>query len=330
MSGFPTRRAVLLAGATAAITPRATAEDAPMRRILTVAWAAGPSWPNWVAFNDELRRLGYTDGRNIAIDHIWRAVELTPPALTEAIAAQLGHGAEIIIASGSEHTLAAAAAATRTVPIVVIAVDYDPLANGYIASLARPGGNITGVLLQTIEVTAKRLDLFKEAVPDIRRVALLWDRNSADTYEAATKAAATLAIQVVSVEFRDTPYDYERALSEAGVAPGDGLMAMSSGIFFDDREKLARLALSLKLPTMAVGGRESVDAGGLMYFGASLSGMARLAARYVDKILKGAKPADLPVEQPTTFELVINLKTAQTLGLTIPPAILARADEVIE
>jgi len=212
----------------------------------------------------------------------------------------------------------------------VIAADYDPLAKGYIASLARPGGNITGVLLQTIEATAKRLDLFKEAVPDMRRVALLWDRNSADTYEAATKAAATLAIPVVSVEFRDTPYDYERALAEAGVGPGDGLMAMSSGIFFNDREKLARLALGLKLPTMAVGGQESVDAGGLMYFGASLSGMARLAARYVDKILKGAKPVDLPVEQPTTFELVINLKTAQTLGLTIPPAILARADEVLE
>src|SRR5262249_43356776 len=223
MSTRPTRRAVLFGGAAAAIALRAASANAPMHRILAVAWAAGPSWPNWVAFDDELGRLGYSNGRNIAIEHIWRAAELTPPALTEAIAEQVGHGAEIIIASGSEHTLAAAAAATRTVPIVMIAVDYDPLAKGYIASLARPGRNITGVLLQTIEVTAKRLDLFRAAVPDMRRVALLWDRNSADTYEAAAKAAATLGVAPVSVEFRDPPYDYERALGDAGVGPGDGL-----------------------------------------------------------------------------------------------------------
>jgi putative ABC transport system substrate-binding protein len=330
MSAHPTRRAVLVAGAAAAITQRAAAADVPIRRILVVASSGERSSPHWVAFEDELRRLGYTNGRNGALNYILRAIEMSPPALTEAIAAQLGQGAEVIIVSGSARTLDAAAAATRTVPIVMIAIDYDPLAKGYIASLAHPGGNITGVMLQTIEVTEKRLDLFKQAVPDMRRVAILWDRNAADTYAAARNAAAILGIPAVSVEVRDTPYDYERALADAGVGPGDGLIAMSSGVFFTDRDKLAELALRHGLPTMAIGGRESVDAGGLMYYGASLSGMARLAAHYVDKILKGAKPVDLPVEQPTRFELVINLKTAKALGLTIPPAILARADDVIE
>jgi putative ABC transport system substrate-binding protein len=328
MSARPTRRAVLLAGVTAAIGPRA-AGDATIRRILVVP-TGERSWSHWIAFEDELRRFGYIDGRNLVIDYLPRAFEMSPPALTESIAAQIDHGAEVIIAAGSEHTLAAAVAATQTVPIVMLAVDYDPLTKGYIASLARPGGNITGVSIQAIEVTAKRLDLFKQTVPDLRRVAILTDQNSAATFESARNAAAALGIPVVSLEFRDTPYDYEHALSEAGVGPGDGLMAMNSGVFVTDREKLAKLALRRGLPTMAIGGRESVDAGGLMYYGASLSGMARLAADYVDKILKGAKPADLPVQQPTTFELVVNLKTAQALGLTVPPAILARADEVIE
>ena len=324
------RRELLLLLGSATIVRRAAAEDSPIRRILVVPWSGERSWPHWVAFEDELRRLGYADGRNIAIDYILRASEMGPPALTEAIAAQTRRGAEVIVAGGSEQTLAAAAAAARTLPIVMIPVDYDPLAKGYIASLAHPAGNVTGVMLQTIEVTAKRVDLFKQAVPGMRRIAMLWDREAADTYKAARKAAATLGIAAVSVEVHETPYDYDRALAGAGVEPGDGLMAMSSGVFVADREKLAKLALRRGLPTMAIGGRESVEAGGLMYYGASLSGMARLAAGYVEKILKGAKPADLPVQQPTIFELVVNLKTAKALGLTIPPAILARADEVIE
>jgi len=146
--------------------------------------------------------------------------------------------------------------------------------------------------------------------------------------QAARQASAALDLPAVSVEFRDTPYDYEHALAEAGIGPGDGLMVMSSGLFVPDREKLSKLALHLRLPLLS--GRDWPEAGALMSFGVDINAMARLAARYVDKILKGAKPADLPVEQPTRFELIVNLKTAQALGLTIPPAILARADEVIE
>jgi len=236
----------------------------------------------------------------------------------------------VIIAYGPERTLKAAVAATRDVPIVMAAVDYDPLAKGYITSLARPGGNITGVFFEQIELAAKRLDLFKEAVPDLRRAVMLWDKVSADQYEAVHEAATTLDVPTVSLEFHVVPYDYERALAEAGVGPGDGLMVMTSPIFtVADRERLAALALHHRLPSMFVF-RESVEAGGLMSYGATGSEMYRLVARYVGRILKGAKPADLPVQQPTTLELVVNLKTATALGLTIPLTILGRADEVIE
>jgi putative ABC transport system substrate-binding protein len=330
VSARPTRRAVLLAGAAMAIASRAAAEEAPTRRIFFIAGAGARSGPNIATFEDELRQLGYSDGRNIAIDYLLRSVDLTPEALTEAITAQIARGAQVIIAYGPERTLKAAVAATRDVPIVMAAVDYDPLAKGYITSLARPGGNITGVFFEQIELAAKRLDLFKEAVPDLRRAVMLWDKVSADQYEAVHEAATTLDIPTVSLEFHVVPYDYESALAEAGVGPGDGLMVMTSPIFtVADRERLAALALHHRLPSMFVF-RESVEAGGLMSYGATGSEMYRLVARYVGRILKGAKPADLPVQQPTTFELVVNLKTATALGLTIPPSILARADEVIE
>ena len=330
MSARPTRRAVLLAGAAMAIASRAAAEEAPTRRIFFIAGAGARSGPNIATFEDELRQLGYSDGRNIAIDYLLRSVDLTPEALTEAITAQIARGAQVIIAYGPERTLKAAVAATRDVPIVMAAVDYDPLAKGYITSLARPGGNITGVFFEQIELAAKRLDLFKEAVPDLRRAVMLWDKVSADQYEAVHEAATTLDVPTVSLEFHVVPYDYERALAEAGVGPGDGLMVMTSPIFtVADRERLAALALHHRLPSMFVF-RESVEAGGLMSYGATGSEMYRLVARYVGRILKGAKPADLPVQQPTTFELVVNLKTANALGLTVPPSILARATEVIE
>ena len=158
-----TRRELLLLLGSATIARQAAAEDAPMRRIVPIAGEGGRSSRNWVAFEDELRQAGYTDGRNFAIDYIFRSVKLSPPALTEAIVAELGRGAEVIVAYGPERTLAAALAATHTIPIVMVAIDYDPLAKGYIASLARPGGNITGVFLQQIELSAKRLDLFQQA-----------------------------------------------------------------------------------------------------------------------------------------------------------------------
>jgi putative ABC transport system substrate-binding protein len=330
MNPHPTRRDLLLAGVVAVAAPRATAEEAKVRRIFFVAGAGARSNSNIATFEDEMRRLGYIDGRNIALDYLLRSVDLTPEALTEAISAQIARGAEVLIAYGPERTLKAAVAATRSVPIVMVAIDYDPLAKGYIGSLARPGGNITGVFLEQIELAAKRVELFKQAEPDLRRAAMVWDTISADQHEAARQAAAALGIPAVSLEFRATPYDYERALAEAGIGPGDGLMVMTSPVLSTvDRQRLPAVALQHRLPSMFVI-RESVEAGGLMSYAATGSEMDRLVARYVDKILKGAKPADVPVQQPTRFELVVNLKTATALGLTIPQSILQLADEVIE
>ena len=178
-------------------------------------------------------------------------------------------------------------------------------------------------------MTPKRLDLLTQTVPDLARVVVLWDRYSADQFAAAREAARSLKIQLDGIECANPPYDYDRVLAGVDGGHRDVLLLMTSPLFMEDRQRLAAVALDHRLPSMfAV--RPWVDAGGLLSYGASLTGMDRLAADYIDRIAKGAKRADLPVQQPTRFELVVNLKTAAALGLTIPPSILARADEVIE
>ena len=225
--------------------------------------------------------------------------------------------------------LKSAVAVTKTIPIVMQANDYDPLALGYVASLARPGGNVTGVFLQQIELTPKRLQLLTQTVPDLARMVVLWDRLSADQFEAARSGAEELKITLDAIECTDPPYDYERVLAGVDGGHRDVLLQTTSPLLFQDRQRFPTIALDHRLPSMFAF-RQWVDAGGLMSCGASLSDMGRLVAYYVDRIAKGAKPADLPVQQPTKFELVVNLTTAKALGLTIPPSILARADEVIE
>ena len=211
----------------------------------------------------------------------------------------------------------------------MVAIDYDPLAGGYIASLARPGGNVTGVFFQQVELTAKRFQLLAEAVSGLARIVVLWDRVTADQYEAARETARSLNISVEGIECDDPPYDYDRALDGVDGVHRQVLLATSSPFFMADRRRLAAAALDNRLPSMFAF-REWVDAGGLISYGPSLTGMYRLAANYVDRVAHGAKPSDLPVEQPTKFELVINLKTAKALGLTIPETLLATADEVIQ
>jgi len=207
------------------------------------------------------------------------------------------------------------------------AVDSDPVARGYIASLAHPGGNLTGVVFQQPELIAKRLDLLTQAVPRIARIVLLYDRAGVEQREAATKAASALDIRLEAVELHTPPYDYERALAGTDGARGDALMITTSP--FGRAAPGAEAALRYRLPSIGPN-RFSAEAGYLIPYGPSTTDMFRIAADYVDKILKGAKPADLPVQQPTKFELIVNLKTAKSLGLTIPQTILARADEVIE
>jgi putative tryptophan/tyrosine transport system substrate-binding protein len=285
------------------------------------------SAPQFLAFEDRLREVGYVEGRNLTIEFLYLEgrLERYPEAMAELLRRQV----DVVIAGGQEAALKAAKEATSTIPVVVVAIDYDPLARGYIASLAQPGGNVTGVVLNQIELTGKRLELLKEAAPSATRILVLWDAVSADQFLATRTVAAKLNLPLVSLELRDPPYDYALAFAGADGERGDALLAMTSPFFFRDRARLADLALQHRLPSVFVL-REHTDAGGLMSYAPSLTGMYRRAADYVDRIAKGAKPVDLPVEQPTHFELVINLKTARALSLSIPPTLLARADEVIE
>jgi putative ABC transport system substrate-binding protein len=285
------------------------------------------SAPFNVAFEQRLRDLGHIEGKTLAIDFLSLDghIERLPEAMEELVRRKVG----VILAAGQEASLKAAKQATSTIPIVMIAVSYDPVALGYVASLARPGGNITGVFLRQPELTGKRLELLKQTVPDITRAIVFWDAIGADQFDAAATAAQTLRLPIRSVELRDPPYDYERSLDAAQPRPGDALLFTTSSFFFRDRDHLAELALRHRLPSMSTQ-REMAEAGGLISYGTSIPGMFRLAADYVDKIFKGTSPADLPVQQPTTFELVVNLNTAKALGLAVPQSILARADEVIE
>ena len=318
----------LLVGATLSLPAAAEAAAEPAKVFRLGVLLIGPPAPPYRAFVEQLRMLGYEEGRNLRIDRVQLGSADADRAL--ATAAQLvGRGVDAIYAIGPEVLLRSAATASRTVPIVMFAVDYDPIALGYVGSLARPGGNVTGVFFQQIELTAKRLEFLTQMVPDPARVVMLWDRPSADQFAAAQQAARTLKIRLDGIECTNPPYDYERALAGVDGGHRDVLLQATSPLFFQDRERFPAMALARRLPSIFAF-RQWVDAGGLMSYGPSVAGMHRLAAEYVARIAKGAKPADLPVQQPTKFELVINLKTAQALGLTVPPSILARADEVIE
>jgi putative ABC transport system substrate-binding protein len=235
----------------------------------------------------------------------------------------------VILPVGPEASLRAAKEATATIPIVVVAIDYDPIARGFVGSLARPGGNITGLFLRQPELTAKRIELLREAVPKLRRLIVFWDTFSVDQMAEADAAAHAAGLQIKRVEFREPPYKFEAPMKAAVRQQADALLGLASPIFFRQRADLAELAIKNRPPAIAPF-HETAEAGVLMAYGASLPRMLRRAAEYIDRIVKGASPADLPMEQPTKFDLVVNLKTAKALGLTIPPSLLQRADQVIE
>jgi putative ABC transport system substrate-binding protein len=318
----------LLAGAAISAPFAAKAAGEPAKVFRLGVLQPAPPGPGYRAFVQQLHAFGYEEGRNLHIDFV--QLDSADPDRSFAMTAELvARGVDAIRTGGTEFVLKTAVAASRTVPIVMVATDYDPLALGYITSLARPGGNITGVFMQQIELTPKRLQLLTQTVPELARVVVLWDRFSADQFEAAREAAQTLKIPLAGIECADPPYDYQHALIGFDGGQRDALLLTTSPLFIEDRRRLAAAAIDHRLPSMFPF-RQWVDAGGLMSYGASLTDMNRLAADYVDRIAKGSKPADLPVQQPTIFELVVNLKTARELGLTVPPVILARADEVIE
>ena len=238
---------------------------------------------------------------------------------------------DIIVAAGGTQLIRAAKNATKTIPIVMAGAGIDPVEAGLVESLARPGGNVTGITNLTGELGGKRLELLKEAVPKLARVAVLYDpANPSDVLElkeVLPAAARALRLTIQPWEVRDAD-DFERVFAAISKERPDGLYVTGGPLMNANQKRIVGFALKSRLPSM-YSREEDVDAGGLMYYGADLADSYRRVAYYVDRILKGAKPADLPVEQPTKFELVINLKTAKQIGLTIPPKVLARADKVI-
>jgi putative ABC transport system substrate-binding protein len=322
------RRAFITLLGGAAAWPLA-ARAQPTRKLPTIGFlgAATPSaWgPYTAAFVARLRDLGWIEGRTVAIEYRWAEGR---PERYAAIAAEFVRSkVDIIVTSGT--AAGAAKLATSAIPIV-FAVAVEPLSSGLVNNLARPGGNLTGLSSQTGDLGGKRLDLLREIVPNLRRLAIMGNAGySAAVLEMgeAHAAARALGLDVVMLEVRRAE-DFASAF-EALKNRADALYISSESLISANRIRIVILALAERMPTI-YGERAHVEAGGLMAYGANLPDLFRRSADYVDKILRGAKPGDLPVEQPTKFDLVINLITAKALGLRVPPALLARADEVIE
>jgi putative ABC transport system substrate-binding protein len=278
------------------------------------------------AFRQGLRELGYVEGQNLIVEYRWGEGDA---ARLPALAAELVRLRVEVLVASSNPAILAARQATGTIPIVFTA-GSDPVGTGLVASLAHPGGNVTGLSLVTPELSGKRLQLLRETLPQLARVALLWDAGNvgmADRVRETETAARQLGV-TLHVEWVRDLAGLDRGLAALTQARPDAFITTVEPFTGDHRQRIVAFAAQHRLPAMYEE-REFVDAGGLMAYGPSLAANYRRAATYVDKILMGAKPADLPVEQPTKFELVINLKTAKTLGLTIPQSVLLQADEVI-
>ena len=322
------REFITLLGGAAAAWPTAGRAQQPAKKMLRVGTVAGTqkSSPQWAAFLRRMAELGYQEGKTFTFDFVPVAREEDYETGYRTLAAR---EPDIVLATGVEIALKSALAATRTLPIVMIAIDYDPFARGYVTSLARPSGNVTGVFFQQIELAAKRIQLVKDTFPDVPGATMFWDRSSADQWKAAQNAAATLGLRLSGIELREPPYDYERALREAPPDHRGIVIVGTSAFFFRDRERIADFAVRHRIASVFVF-REWVEAGGLLSYGPSITALFGRVAEFVDRIARGAKPADLPIEQPTKFELVVNLKTARAIGIEPSTAILLRADEVIE
>ncbi len=280
------------------------------------------------ALRQGLREVGYVEGQNIALE--WRWAHGRPERFTD-LAAELAALKVDVIVAGNPAAISAAKNATSTIPIIMV-LATDPVGEGFVTSLARPGGNITGLTINAgPEIFGKHLELLKEAVPRASRVAVLWNPNNPMHHLALREtegAARALRVKLQILEARK-PDDFDSAFSAMTRERAGALLVLPEALFFLHRTRIADLAARSRLPAV-YGVREHAEVGGLMAYGASITGLWRRAATYVDKILKGAKPADLPVEQPTRFELVLNLKAAKALGLTFPQSILIRADQVIQ
>lgn len=319
---------VLAAALGVAPAPSALAQPAKVPKIgfLSIGSATAAAAPRTEAFRQGLRELGWLEGQSILIEYRW--AEGKYERVPELAAELVRLGVDVVVAVGTPAALAAKQA-TQMIPIVMVTVG-DPVASGLVASLARPGGNVTGLSILAPELSAKSLSLLREVVPRVTQVAVIWNpANPASVLQLkeVEAAAKSMGLRLQLLEARG-PGDFDAAF--AAISPASGaLFVLPEGIFVTHRARLADLALKSRRPAM-YWVRENVEAGGLMAYSVNLQDHYRRAAAVVDRILRGAKPADLPVEQPTKFELVINLKTAKALGLKIPQSVLVRADELIQ
>ena len=282
------------------------------------------------AIRSALRERGYIERQNIVTEY--RYSEGKVDRYPELLAELMRLSVDIIVVAGGAPSIRAAMNATKTIPIVMMGSGIDPVEGGLVKSLARPGGNVTGLTLLSRELGGKRLELLREAVPKLSRVAVLYDPANPgsviEVKEALPVAARALRLTIQPWEVRAAK-DFEEVFAALNKQRPDGLYVLAGGLMTANQKRIVGFALKNRLPSVCAN-REAVDAGGLMYYGADQADSYRRVAYYVDKILKGAKPADLPVEQPTKFELVINLKTAKQIGLTVPPEVLARANRLIK
>ena len=294
-----------------------------------IGFLRGPEYPSVYleAFRQGVRELGYVEGQNIAIEY--RDGQSHEERYFELAAEMVRLKVDLIVVGGGAGTVRPVKKATSIIPIVMTNVS-DPIAAGFIASFARPGGNITGLSSVSHDLTGKRLELLKETFPKVSRVGVLFDVNNQtkrDEFKDTESAAQALEVQVQSLEVQ-SPNDFEAALKATAQKRSGALLVLPNGLTNTHRKQIAELAIKRRLPSMWAES-QLLDGGGLMSYGPDYADLWRRAATYVDKILKGVKPADLPVERPMKFELVISLKAAQQIGLTIPPNVLARADKVI-
>lgn len=278
-------------------------------------------------FIDELQIHGFKNGQNLIVD--FRRVEQDLRALSADAAALVQSNVNVLVTQGTEPALQAALGATRTLPIVMIAANFDPFAGGYVKSLARPDGNVTGVFLRQTELAEKQTELLWQAFPDKTRIGILWDAISVNQFSAAERRAKIFGLQVYPLKLENPPYDFETAFDSLAAASTQTLLVLSSPHFTPARAQIAQLAIRHRMPTMFIF-RTYVEAGGLLSYGADFAAMHRQAATHVAKILKGAKVGDIPIEQPTRFEFAVNLGTAKAIGIELPTTTLLRADEVIE
>jgi len=325
------RRRFLLTSLAAAVTPPISVEAQPVGRVPRVGYVtASARSVNVDAFDQGLRELGYTLGQNIIVEYQFAEGRLDRlPTLVDKL---LQLKVDVLYAP-SPQALRAARHATSTVPIVGVDLETNPVEAGWVKNLAQPGGNVTGFFLDIPELSGKEIQLLTEAVPRVQRVAVLWDTSVATSQFKATEAVArAVRLKLQSLAFRQSDRqseDFAATLEAARNQHAEALVLLSAPSVFLNLKRLADLALQYRLPAICVF-PQFAEVGGLMGYGPNLTDLFRQAASYVDRILKGARPADLPIQRPAVFRLVVNLKTAKALVLEVPPSLLARADQVIE